>query len=89
MKTVDSLIAVVRYENEWPARVGEFIASLAEWCSAHPLLSEYSAEDIAGFLLDVWEDCLTHESVVHISCGPILNEGATGGQNTRWIVPWS
>ena len=72
---VDQLIVTTCHKDEWPAMVGGFIIDLAEWYAAHPALAEHSAEEIAAFLFEVWEN----EGSVHLSCsfGPI-NRSATG-----------
>ena len=78
MGSTEQLTLVVQHEDEWPARVGKLIADLAEWYAAHPALADHAADDIAAFLLEIWEDALTKEGVVHLSCGLIFDRGTAG-----------
>ena len=55
MSAVDPLTVVIKHQDEWPLRVGEFIVDLAQWYAAHPALSEFTADDIAAFLAEVVE----------------------------------
>lgn len=58
----DRLAVVFNYHDEWPARIAEFIADLAEWYTAHPSLAELEPVDIASHLADVLDaELLIHE----------------------------
>lgn len=55
IEAVETLVCVYNYEDEWPARIGKFIANLSDWYASHPSLSQFSRDDVATFLFGVFD----------------------------------
>lgn len=70
----DRLIANIQYKDEWPIRIGKFIADLAKWYAAHPYVRESSTREIATFLESVAFD----QGVIHERCVFSSEINATG-----------
>lgn len=71
---LDHLLVVLKFEDEWPARVAEFIADIANWLSAHPDLSEFSTSDIVNEL----ESIAFEEGFIHDVCTSTFDTIGTG-----------
>ena len=62
---MDQLSVAFDYQDKWPTRIAEFIVNLSEWYAAHPNLSDFSAHDIATFLVSVFDNqFVRHESCI-------------------------
>ncbi len=67
------LSIAIDFHDEWPARVGKFIADPTQWYATHSVLVDVSAFDIASFLCGIAEA----GSVEHIvELGPVHYDAA-------------
>ena len=65
---------VIRYKDEWPLRVGEFILYLSEWYAAHPKLVNTPSSEIASFL----DGIAFEEGIVHQLSSGCFDRDVTG-----------